>query len=237
MTNHFELFRVPEKIYFKKGSLPIALRELKEVYNRKNILILVSDLLYQENAVQQITDRLHEMQIDYAVSEWHDIRSFTPDSILAYGGDAALEAAAGAAAVFTEKPYYITVPAYLGTYAHVMPLPDGQFPDMTVIDTDIMQMDSNIVKSALTAALSALVSDRATEYSDSMTVRAVQTLLNVSDCSAEQLAYAGTLAGCALSNAHAVKQPFSGHEAICAEKLGMKTELLLEKLKAAAFNF
>ena len=237
MTNNLELFRVPEKIYLKKGSLPVALRELKEVYNKKNVLILVSDLLHQEKAVQQITNRLHEMQISYTVSEWYAVRSLISDCILAYGGDADLAATAKIVTALTEKPYYITVPAYLGTYAHVMPLPDERFPDMTIIDTDVMQLNSNIIKSALTAALSALASEKATECSDSMAVKAVQTLLNAPDCSAEQLANAGTLAGCALSNAHAVKQQFSGHEAICAEKLGMKTELLLEKLKAVAFNF
>lgn len=237
MTNNLELFRVPEKIYLKKGSLPVALRELKEVYNRKNVLILVSDLLHHEKAVQQITNRLHEMQINYAVSEWHDGRAFAPDCVLVYGGDADFASASKIVAGLAEKPYYITVPAYLGTYAHVMPLPDERFPDMTIVDIDMMQWNSNIVKSALTAALSALASEKATEYSDSMAVKAIQILLNAPECSAEQLANAGTLAGCALSNAHAVKQQFSGHEAICAEKLGMKTELLLEKLKAVAFNF
>ena len=236
MTNNFELFRVPEKIYFKKGSLPVALRELKEVYNKKRVLILTSDLRYQENVIQQITDRLHEMQMDYIVSELDAVGAFAPDCILAYG-DTVLETAAKIAADFPEKPYYITIPSHFGTYTHVMPLPDGRFPDMTIIDTDLMQTNVNVIKTALSAALCALASEQATEYSDGMAVRAVQLLLHYQDCSQEQLADAGTMAGCAFANSHAEKNQYAGRETVCAEKLGMETEQLLKALEAIAFNF
>ncbi len=236
MANKFELFRMPEKLYFKKGSLPVALRELKEVYHIKNVLLLVSDLRYQENAVQQITDRLHEMQIDYTVSELNAAVISAPECVLAYG-DSVLETAAKMVNALPEKPYYITVPSHLGTVAHVFPLPDGRFPDMTIVDTDIMQKNPEVIKMSLTRALDALVAETATEFSDGMAVRAVQMLLNMPDCSPEQLAESGTLAGCAFCNAHAQQNQWSGQETVCAEKLGMKTELFLEKLKAIAFNF
>ena len=175
------------------------------------------------------------MQIDYAVSEPDSVITSAPDCILAYGH--ILGTDAKTVSVLPENPYYITVPSHLGTYEHVFPLPDGSFPDMTIIDTDIMQRDSEVLKMALSRALDALASEKATEYSDGMAVRAVQMLLNLPACSAEQLAESGTLAGCAFCNAHAEKNQWSGQETICAEKLGMKTELLLEKLKATAFNF
>ena len=235
MTNNFELFRVPEKIYFKKGCLPVALRELKEVYSIKRVLILADNFRNEENEIQQITDRLHEMQIDYAVSEPDSEINSAPECILAYGH--ILETDAKIAAALPEKPYYVTIPSHFGTYEHVMPLPDGRFPDMTIIDTDIMQTDANVIKMALTAALSALASEKATEYSDSMAVRAVQSLLNYQNCSQEQLADAGTLAGCAFVNAHAEKNQWLSHKAVCAEKLGMETEQLLKSLEAIAFNF
>ncbi len=236
MTNNFELFRVPEKVYFKKGSLPIALRELKEVYHIRKVLILMSDLRCQENAVQQLTDSLHELQIEYAVSELDCPVTSAPECVLAYG-DSVLETAAKIVGALPEKPYYITVPSHLGTTAHVLPLPDGNFPDMTIIDTDIMQENPEVVKMALSRALDAIACEKATEYSDSMAVRAVQILLNMAECSAEQLAEAGTLAGCAYCNAHAQKNQKAGRETVCAEKLGMQTEQLLKMLEAIAFNF
>ena len=236
MTNNFELFRVPEKVYFKKGSLAVALRELKEVYQIRKVLILVSDLRTQEAFVQQITDRLHELQIDYAVSESDSVITSAPECILAYG-DTVLETAAKQVSALPEKPYYITVPSHLGTYAHVLPLPDGNFPDMTIIDTDLMQENPNVIKRALADALSALSSEKATEYSDGMAVRAVQLLLHGQNCPAEQLAEAGTMTGFAFANARAEKNQYAGQEAVCAEKLGMETEQLLKTLEAIAFNF
>ena len=37
-----ELFRLPKKLYFKPGSLPVALRELAEVYGKKTAFIVTS---------------------------------------------------------------------------------------------------------------------------------------------------------------------------------------------------
>lgn len=236
MANHFELFRVPEKIYFKKGSLPIALRELKEIYHIKKVLILTADLRHQEDVLQQVTDRLHELQIDYAVSELEAVITDTPECILAYG-DSVLETASRIVDSLPEKPYYITVPSHLGTTAHVLPLPDGSFPDMTIADTDMMLENTNVVKMALSRALDALASENATEYSDGMAVRAVQMLLHYPECSPEQLAEAGTLAGIAFANAHAEPNQHAGQESVCAEKLGMETQRLLKSLEAIAFNF
>lgn len=236
MTNKFELFRVPEKVYFKKGSLPIALRELKEIYHIKKILILVSDLRYQEHEIQQITDRLHELQIDYAVSGLDTVITSVPECVIAYG-DSVLETASKIISSLPERSYYITIPSYLGTYTHVLPLPDGSFPDMTIIDTDMMQKNPEVIKMALCRSLDALVSEKATEYSDSMAVRAVQLFLNAPNCPPEQLAEAGTLSGFAFSNSHAEKNQSAGHKATCAEKLGMKPEQLLNMLEAIAFNF
>jgi alcohol dehydrogenase class IV len=179
------------------------------------------------------------MQLQYTVSEWHTRISFVPDCVIAYGGDADFESIAKQISALPEKPYYITIPAFLGTYSHVMPLSDGNFPDMTIVDSDVMRRSPENVKMALSRALDALSSEKATEYSDSMAIRAVQRLLNAQDCSAEQLANAGTLTGFAFWNADAEKNQYTGHENLCAQKLGTETELLIEQLKAVAdkFNF
>jgi len=232
-------FRTPDKVYFKKGCLPVALRELKEVYSKKNVLILVDDLLADALFAQQIADRLHEMQINYAISEYHTEWTLLPDCIIAYGSDADLESIAKQISALLEKPYYITIPAYLGNYRHVMPLPDGNYPDMTIVEPDMMRKNPEVVKMALARALDALASENATDYSDSLAIRAVLILLNAEIRSAEQLANAGTLAGFAFENAKAEKDGHSGKESVCAEKLGISTKSLLKGIEAIVdkFNF
>ena len=97
MANQFELFRVPEKIYFKKGSLPIALRELKEIYNRKKAFVIADSSLFKNDTVRQVTDLLTGMQLFYTdfrtdatlkeniLSALEAIRKFEPDCIIGVG--------------------------------------------------------------------------------------------------------------------------------------------------------
>lgn len=238
---NLESFLVPEKIYFKKGCLPVALEELKYILNKKKVCILVSGELYHRDWIKPAAKKLHELGIAYAVqdSDADTVRAFEPDCILAYGTDCVFEAAAKRMAACAEDVYYITVPSRIGESSHVMPLPDGSFPDMTIIDTDVMQFHLSALQSALHLALDALASDNATDYSDGMAVRAVEVLLNYPvGWFCEQLANAGTMAGLAFVNAHAEKYQYTGHENICAEKLGMTTDTLTEKLKAfSRFKF
>ena len=39
-------FRAPQKVYFKKGCLPVALRELREVMDKKRAFIVTDQFLY-----------------------------------------------------------------------------------------------------------------------------------------------------------------------------------------------
>ncbi len=100
-------FRTPSKVYFKKGCLPVALDELKNVMNKKRVFLVTDSFLYKNGFTKVITDKLTEMSITFTV--FSDVepdptlrsaqlgaeamRSFEPDCIIALGGGSAMDAA------------------------------------------------------------------------------------------------------------------------------------------------
>ncbi len=99
MTNNLEWFRVPEKIYFKKGSLPIALRELKEVYDRKKAVVITDNSGFRNGTAKPVTDMLDELHIFYSLISVEEtetsvlagldsVKKFEPDCIIAVGNTA-----------------------------------------------------------------------------------------------------------------------------------------------------
>ncbi len=100
-------FRAPEKIYIKKGCLPIALDELKTVRGAKRAFIVTDTFLYENGYTKPITDKLDEMGIAHAT--FFDVQpdptlknakdgaaqmtAFKPDTIIALGGGSAMDAA------------------------------------------------------------------------------------------------------------------------------------------------
>lgn len=100
-------FRNPDKVYFKKGCMPVALSELKDVYNKKRAFIVTDSFLYMNGYTKPITDKLDEMGIVYSV--FSDVqpdptlanaqagaaamKAFQPDTIIALGGGSAMDAA------------------------------------------------------------------------------------------------------------------------------------------------
>ena len=60
-------FRAPQKIYIKKGCLPVALDELKTVMGKKKAFIVTDNFLYSNGYTKPITDKLEEMGIDMDV--------------------------------------------------------------------------------------------------------------------------------------------------------------------------
>ncbi len=100
-------FRAPEKVYTKKGCLPVALDELKSVMNKKKVFIVTDSFLYKNGYAKPITDKLDEMGIQHNV--FFDVEpdptlacakagaklmaSFEPDCIIALGGGSAMDAA------------------------------------------------------------------------------------------------------------------------------------------------
>ncbi|WP_035291013.1 bifunctional acetaldehyde-CoA/alcohol dehydrogenase [Clostridium sp. KNHs214] len=99
-------FRVPEKVYFKYGSLGVALKELKEL-NKKKAFIVTDKVLYQLGYVDKITSVLDEVGVDYKIftdvepdptlaaakKGAQEMLSYNPDTIIAVGGGSAMDAA------------------------------------------------------------------------------------------------------------------------------------------------
>ena len=99
-------FRAPEKVYFKRGCLPVALRELREVLGKKRAFIVTDNFLYKNGYTKAVTDRLDEMGIRHhtffdvepdptlacARKGAEAMRAFEPDVVLAIGGGSAMDA-------------------------------------------------------------------------------------------------------------------------------------------------
>lgn len=99
-------FRTPEKVYLKRGCLPVALDELKTVMNKKRAFIVTDSFLYQNGHTKPITDKLEELGITHACffdvapdptlacakAGAEQMRSFKPDVIIALGGGSAMDA-------------------------------------------------------------------------------------------------------------------------------------------------
>ena len=99
-------FRAPEKIYIKKGCLPVALDELRTVRGAKKAFIVTDTFLYENGYTKPITDKLDEMGIQHstffnvqpdptlanAIEGAAQMRAFQPDTIIALGGGSAMDA-------------------------------------------------------------------------------------------------------------------------------------------------
>ncbi len=105
-------FRVPERIYFKYGSLPTALQELKEKEldnqaQKSKAFIVTDKTLYDLGYADKITDELDEIGIDYKVfadvkpdptlktvdKAVEQMQTYQPDTIIALGGGSPMDAA------------------------------------------------------------------------------------------------------------------------------------------------
>ena len=99
-------FRAPQKVYFKKGSLPVALDELGTVMNKKKAFIVTDSFLYNNGYTKPIEKKLDEMGIMHttfsnvapdptlacAREGAKLMTAFQPDCIIAVGGGSAMDA-------------------------------------------------------------------------------------------------------------------------------------------------
>lgn len=100
-------FRTPEKVYFKKGCMPVALDELGTIMHKKKAFIVTDSFLYKNGYVKAIEEKLDAMGIQHtcfyevapdptlqcAQKGADMMRSFEPDTIIALGGGSAMDAA------------------------------------------------------------------------------------------------------------------------------------------------
>ena len=99
-------FRAPEKVYFKKGSTPVALDELGNVMGKKRAFIVTDQFLFKNGNTRAIEAKLDEMGIAHDC--FYDVEPdpslqcarrgakqmalFEPDVIIAVGGGSAMDA-------------------------------------------------------------------------------------------------------------------------------------------------
>ena len=100
-------FRAPQKVYLKKGCLPVALDELKQVLGKSKAFLVTDRFLYHNGYMKPITDKLDEMGVAHttffdvapdptlacAKAGAAQMRAFEPDCIIALGGGSAMDAA------------------------------------------------------------------------------------------------------------------------------------------------
>ena len=100
-------FRAPQKVYFKKGCLPVALDELKNVYGKKKAFIVTDTFLFSNGYTKPITDKLDQLGISHecffevtpdptiqcARKGVQALTAFEPDVIIALGGGSSMDAA------------------------------------------------------------------------------------------------------------------------------------------------
>ena len=124
-------FRAPEKVYIKRGCMPVALQELKDDMGKKRAFLVTDSFLYKNGYAKPVTDKLNEMGIAYTVfsdvepdpslasakSGATAMAAFEPDVIIALGGGSAMDAA---------KIMWVL-------YEH----PDAEFSDMAMRFVDI----------------------------------------------------------------------------------------------------
>ena len=100
-------FRSPDKVYFKKGCLPVALDELGTELNKKRAFVVTDSFLYKNGYTKPITDKLDQLGITYtcfsdvepdpslesAQKGAKAMEAFEPDVIIALGGGSSMDAA------------------------------------------------------------------------------------------------------------------------------------------------
>ena len=105
--NNMLWVRMPEKVYIKRGCLPVAIEELKYVMDKKKVFIVTDTFLFENGYTKVVTDKLNELGIEHTTfsnvapdpnlacaKEGAKLMSeFKPDCIIAIGGGSAMDAA------------------------------------------------------------------------------------------------------------------------------------------------
>lgn len=106
-TENMLWLQLPKKVYFKQGCCPVALKEMKDVYDFKRAFIITDANLFNLGVCDPVIEQLRGMGIE--VAEFFDIRvdpqiqdamkglpkmhEFEPDVIIAIGGGSAIDTA------------------------------------------------------------------------------------------------------------------------------------------------
>ena len=195
-------FRTPEKVYFKKGCMPVALDELGTVMHKKKAFIVTDTFLYKNGYAKPIEEKLDSMGIQHtcfydvapdptlqcAQEGVKQMRSFEPDTIIALGGGSAMDAAKimwlmyeHPEANFEVTPFAIITDAETGVK---WPIADyALLPNMAIVDVDNAMTAPKGLTSAsgidvMTHAIEAYVSIMASDYTDGLAMKAVKLVFD-----------------------------------------------------------
>ena len=231
--------RTPEKVYFKRGCLPVALDELGNVMHKKRAFIVTDTFLYKNGYTDVITKKLDAAKVMWVMYEHPEVNF----------EDMAMDFMDIRKRVYKfpkmgEKAYFVAVPTSSGTGSEVTPFaiitdkdtgikwPIADYeilPNMAIVDVDNMMDQPKGLTAAsgidvLTHALEAYVSIMATDYTDGLALRAMKLVFDylpsayengsADPIAREKMADASCLAGMAFANA------FLGINHSMAHKLG-----------------
>ena len=218
-------FLTPDKLYFKQGCLPVALRELAEVYHASRVLIVTDDAKRLQKALALVTNALYELGLDYAVNN----ESFAADAVIGFGYVQALDRAA----VLAGGKTFIAIPVSAGWQ---MSAAAWRNADMVILDEDVcvpvpvQEMRIHIAQTARASLVGANPSD----YTLSLSVQALRILFDKTPA-VSALLHASAMAQLAYTAARADEFPADAPNLFpdAADALGMTVEELETKINCA----
>ena len=197
-------FWAPEKLYFKQGSLPVALQELTDVFHAERVLIVTDEEMLHNGRLELVTNILHELGIEYAVNS----SNYDYDCVILYGSPDIWQ-------YLPNDTVCVIIPTTADT--------TNAFPwlgaDMVILDEDVICGTAQ-KSQILQTARESLRGECASDYTLAWAVQAIRLVKNGGD-----LLHAAALAGLAKANAEPVTED-ADLLPEAADALGMTTEEL-----------
>jgi hypothetical protein len=218
-------FPLPGKLYFKQGCLPVALRELTEVYCVSRVLLLTDEEMLHNGRLTPLTNTLHELGLAYAVNN----ETFAAEAVIGFGSARLLDRAAALAV----DRLFIAVPV---SAAWEFSIQAWRHADLLILDEDLcLQAPENEICAHIAQiARASLVGADPSDYTLGLSVQAMRSLFDKAH-TPSSLLHAAAMAEMAYTAACADQFPEDGLNLFpeAAEALGMTVEALEAKLNCA----
>ena len=195
-------FLTPDKLYFKKGCLPVALRELRDELHASRVLIVTDEAMLHTNGLAPVTNALNELGITYGVNA----ERFDYDAVILCGTPDVWQ--------YIPEGACIVIPTAFAS-TDVFPWLSA---DMVILDEDMIGEVQ--APEILKAAAQSLHGENASDYTLAWAVQALRLVRN-----GGSLLHAAALAGLA----KAVAEPESASVDLrpdAAEALGLSADEL-----------
>ena len=216
-------FPLPGKLYFKQGCLPVALRELTDVYHASRVLILADEEMLHDGRLAPLTGILYDLGLDYAVNS----ESFAADAVIVY-------------TAFADQKQWNAVPDNVPRIlipASVIAVASAKWnrTEMLILDEDFIPDAipvSAVREQTLKTAYGGLTGSNASDYTLAWAVQAMRLIFGGND-SKSTLLHAFFMALLSMLAAHTDDAVSEGNlfpEA--AEALGMTENELKERISS-----